>query len=58
MLLVQLTALVVWIAQYVSAAEESTIYDLFRGDALHSTIGSVIGNHLSNSFYFDVPIVK
>ena len=41
MLLVQLTALVVWLAQYVSAADSITVEGFYSGDVVDAKIDSL-----------------
>ena len=58
MLLVQLTALVVWIAQYVSAAELDILQSLYPGDALVFKTSLIDGANSATNFYHVGPAVE
>ena len=54
MLLVQLTALVVWLAQYVSAADAILLDSLYPGDALMIKTSALMDGLDAATFFYDV----
>ena len=60
MLLVQLTALVVWLAQYVSAADSITVEGFYSGDVVDAKIDSLDPSFTnSNIMFLDTqPFIK